>query len=327
LIDFGVVRRFLKFLLSNGKVTARLNGARISLLNNFIDIVSLSLPIEFVRKVRSLKFFTKWKATECRQLLLYIGPVVFRSILNTNVYKCFLLLHCSIFIMCNKKLIQLLLRDAEILLQYFVSYSATIFGDKFISYNIHSLLHLAREVQHQGPLSSFSAYPFENKLGKIKKLVMSTNRPLQQICKRLSEHQKIRKSYGKSVVRGLLQEYNGGPKANFKNVKSQFHVYEGEDFILKNKKPNNCVRLRNGHHGLIFNIILCDNDDIKIVVRTFQLYGDLYSYPIESSKLEVHEVWDLSKHMEIYMLSDVWYKCVFLSNQIRGVVFPLLHLF
>jgi len=156
---------------------------------------------------------------------------------------------------------------------------------------------------------------------------MSTNRPLQQICKRLSEHQKIGKSYGKSVVQGLLQEHYDGPIANLKNVKSQFHVYEGEDFILKNKKPDNCVRLRNGHHGLIFNIILCDNDDIKIVVRTFQLYGDLYSYPIESSKLKVHEVWDLSEHMEIYMLSDVWYKCVFLPNQIKGVVFPLLHLF
>lgn len=327
LVDLGTVRRFLNFLMSKGKVTARLSGASILLLNNIIDNVSPYLPTEFVRKVRSLKFFAKWKATECRQLLLYIGPVVFRSILDTNIYKCFLLLHCSIFIMCNKKFIELFLDDAEIFLQHFVSYSAKIFGDKFVSYNIHSLLHLAHEVRHHGPVPSFSAYSFENKLGQIKKLVKSTNRPLQQICKRLLEHQNIEKSCGKSMARGLLQEHHRGPTANLNNVQSQFHVYESENFILKDRKPDNCVRLRNGHHALIRNILLCDNNDVKIVVQTFQSYGDLYSYPIESCKLEVHEVWDLLEHIEVYMLSDVCYKCVFLPNQTRNVVFPLLHLF
>lgn len=327
LIDLGTVRRFLRFLMSKGKVTARLSGANILLLNNLIDNVSSYLPIEFVRKVRSLKFFAHWKATECRQLLLYIGPVVFRSILNINVYKCFLLLHCGIFIMCNKKLIHLFLHEAEIFLQYFVSYSTEIFGDKFVSYNIHSLLHLAHEVRQHGPLLSFSAYPFENKLQQIKKLVMSTNHPLQQICKRLTEHQKIGKFRSKSMVRGLLQEHHGGPTANLKNVKKQYHVYESAVFILKDKKPDNCICLQNGHHGLISNILLCDNDDIKVVVQTFKSYDNLYLYPIESSKLEVYEVWDLSEHMEVYMLSDVQYKCVCLPNQTKNVIFPLLHLF
>lgn len=63
------------------------------------------------------------------------------------------------------------------------------------------------------------------------------------------------------------------------------------------------------------------------MVQTFKSYDNLYFYRIESSKFEVYEVWDLSEHMEVYMLSDVQYKCVFLPNQIRNVIFPLLHLF
>ena len=55
-----------------------------------------------------------------------------------------------------------------------MSYSAEIFADKFISYNIHSLFHLAHEIRHQGFLPSFNAYSFENELVQIKKLVMST---------------------------------------------------------------------------------------------------------------------------------------------------------
>ncbi|XP_025163392.1 uncharacterized protein LOC112590592 [Harpegnathos saltator] len=76
------------------------------------------------------------------------------------------------------------------------------------------------------------------------------------------------------MARGLLQEHHRGPTANLNNVQSQFHVYESENLILKDRKPDNCS------------------------------YGDLYSYPIESCKLEVHEVWDLLEHIEVYMLSD-----------------------
>lgn len=129
------------------------------------------------------------------------------------------------------------------------------------------------------------------------------------------------------MVRGLLQEHHGGSTANLKNVKHQYHVYESEVFILKDKKPNNCICLQNGHHGLISNILLCDDDDIKVVVQTFKSYDNLYLYPIESSKLEVYEVWDLSEHMEVYMLSDIQYKCVCLPNETKNVIFPLLHLF
>ena len=43
------------------------------------------------------------------------------------------------------------------------------------------------DVRNFGSLDSFSAYPFENHLQRIKNLVRKSAKPLQQIVKRLSE--------------------------------------------------------------------------------------------------------------------------------------------
>jgi hypothetical protein len=39
---------------------------------------------------------------------------------------------------------------------------------------------------NHGPLDLFSAFPFENYLGKLKKLIRSPKKPLAQIVKRIS---------------------------------------------------------------------------------------------------------------------------------------------
>lgn len=51
---------------------------------------------------------------------------------------------------------------------------------------MHSLTHLADDVQNMGcSLSGFTAFPFENMLGKMKKVLRNGNRPLAQLCRRL----------------------------------------------------------------------------------------------------------------------------------------------
>ena len=64
---------------------------------------------------------------------------------------------------------------------------ANIYSDTYVSYNIHNLIHLAAEVMTRGPVEPFSAFPFENYLYTIKKLLRKWHKPLQQIVKRLRE--------------------------------------------------------------------------------------------------------------------------------------------
>ena len=76
------------------------------------------------------------------------------------------------------------------LLHLFVSQAGQLYGRDVLVYNVHGLIHLAADVQNFGPLDSYSAFPFENFLGKLKKLVRKPNLPLQQVIHRLSEKKK-----------------------------------------------------------------------------------------------------------------------------------------
>lgn len=65
----------------------------------------------------------------------------------------------------------------DVLLVTLVKYMAIV-------YNVHALVHLADEVQLHGCLESFSAFPYESYLHKLKKLVRKTDFPLAQIIRR-----------------------------------------------------------------------------------------------------------------------------------------------
>ena len=61
-------------------------------------------------------------------------------------------------------------------------------------YNIHVLTHLVSAAKHYGQLDSWSAFPFENHLRKLKNAVRSPNKPLVQIVNRIKEagiHERI----------------------------------------------------------------------------------------------------------------------------------------
>ena len=54
-------------------------------------------------------------------------------------------------------------------------------------YNVHSVVHLVDDYLIYGPLDMFSCFPFETYIGKLKGLVRSSNKPLAQLIRRISE--------------------------------------------------------------------------------------------------------------------------------------------
>ncbi len=76
---------------------------------------------------------------------------------------------------------------AKQLLEDFIEQTKIFYGDEFLVYNIHSMIHLADEVEEYGSLDECSAFPFENYMQKLKRLVRSGRNLLSQIAKRLSE--------------------------------------------------------------------------------------------------------------------------------------------
>lgn len=132
LVDYGCVKRFLEFVLSKGRLNARMSPAQRNLFDTLIIQIQASFPSDFSRHLRSFGLSSKWKSVECRYLLLYIGPIVFARVLKEEVYKCFLLLHAGIFILNSELLINLYLDEAEQYLSNYVPYSEEIFGPIYI---------------------------------------------------------------------------------------------------------------------------------------------------------------------------------------------------
>lgn len=100
LVCLGVVKKLLQ-LWTNGYLTSRLNGRKIADLSEKLIAMSKWTPKEFARKSRSLEELSRWKATEFRQFLLYLGPVVLLNILSEVNLRHFNALNCAIRILCH----------------------------------------------------------------------------------------------------------------------------------------------------------------------------------------------------------------------------------
>lgn len=73
----------------------------------------------------------------------------------------------------------------------FLTYS--ISGERFQTYNCHSLLHLADDVKQHGPLWTHSCFPFEVYNGDLKDLFHGTqNIPGQVILLKMLYHVALR---------------------------------------------------------------------------------------------------------------------------------------
>ena len=73
----------------------------------------------------------------------------------------------------------------------YVITSEQIYGQQFLSYNVHSLLHLVADVEVLGPLDTFSAFCYENNMPEMRKCLRKPGLKLPQVYKRISEKKKI----------------------------------------------------------------------------------------------------------------------------------------
>lgn len=83
---------------------------------------------------------------------------------------------------------QSFLNYATQLLRYFVSLSREFYGDNFVVYNVHNLIHLWEDCHnYDTSLDNISSFPFKNYLQVIKKFVNKAQNPLPQVVKRVEE--------------------------------------------------------------------------------------------------------------------------------------------
>jgi len=328
LLYLGVVRRIVLSWI-RGSYCVRLSQSLCSQLSDILLNMRSYIPRDFCRRPRSLAEIDRWKATEFRLFLLYTGPIAIKNFVSDNVYKHFLLLSVASFILSSSELCVRYCDYAESLLKLFVSNTEKIYGKDMLVYNVHGLLHLADDVRRYGPLERFSAFPFENKLKNIKKLVRKPSNPLQQVIRRLSERQANSSCETKPRLHPETPrfEHNKGPVVPGVEDARQFTQMVINDQVLAVNKNDSCVVTVDDTVCMVYNVLKL-NCKYALVVKRFTKIENFFHYPLPSAALGIVKASHLCTDYNIISVDDVCRKCVIIpSDDNTFIVFPLLHQF
>lgn len=326
-VCLGVVKKLLNTWIS-GSLSVRLRSRDVNLISQHLLSLKTHIPIEINRKPRDLSELTRWKASELRTFLIYLGPLVLENILPTAMYEHFLLLHCGITILLSKNHIEKIGTDlANEIISVFVNHCEKIYGKTFYVYNVHSLCHLSSDVVKYGPLDDFSAFCFENYLGKLKKLIKKPNQPLQQVFRRLNEIEQCT-SVNKICNPRFLFEHNGPVISNSRLLR-QYKKMVGRDYILAiyDLSVADCYCIHKS--GIVIEIhnFGITHDNLSVVIgKEFNFSDNFFHYPLNSSEMNIYLLKDLSPQFKSWDLSDITSKCiVFPKDKNVFISFPLLH--
>jgi hypothetical protein len=330
LVCLGAVRRLLNFWLKGPpRYICRLPASAVDRISGRLCNLARLVPREFARRPRSLRELDRWKATELRQLLLYTGPSVLRGIVSDEVYDNFMLLSVGIRLLASSTYSKTCIGFAQSLLTTFVKQSAVLYGEEFVVYNVHGLVHLADDVKMHGCLDSFSAFPFENYLKSVKKSVRKACLPLPQVIRRMSELAANSSSDAETEATdcSVSMEHFRGPLTHGYECSRQYQCLKKKGFCVRLTAGDNCVIARNKGPVLVKNILRNELQQLYVVCQQFQTSCDLFTYPLSSSSIGIIKVSGWENQLFTVSVEDVTGKCVCIPHSENNdfAVYPLIH--
>lgn len=253
---------------------------------------------------------------------MYLGPVVLFKILKKETYEHFLVLHCAISFLISSKCATYS-RYAKQLLKLFVSDCSRIYGKQYLIYNVHSLIHIADDVERYGALDNFSAFKFENYLGYLKKKVRSPYKPLQQVGNRISETD-FKPSKMCNGINYSHEHFQGPIPPCYRG--KQYSKLDFGTYLLQLKSSADCYcMLRNKTVMQISNIIVLHGNTPALFGSMFSHHEKFYDYPCDSTNLDIFLATEMSSQLTIIDVQDVLCKCFVIPIFDKFAIFPLLH--
>lgn len=347
LLHLGVVKRLLygwregTFRNSNTKWPA----ATAEKVSEYL--VQCRMPAEFHRVVRGLDCLKHWKGTEYRTFLHYVGIVVLRDHLTQDLYEHFLLLFCAVTICGSKRYFEKL-PVARAMLHQYIEIFAENYGEHHMTSNVHNLSHIVEEVERFGELDTISAYPFENILGKIKRMMRNGNRPLAQIAKRMTEENNCAVANIGDVNKdddddtkvhstATLSKRNNGENVpdslkssieRLSDVVSFYSKIQLKNFQLRTTDSVNCWVLTKQKGIACVTNIIQDRNHIQLCCIESQEKMNFFKIPIESRHFDIYCTRDdAHSNLNEAKLIDLGYvecKLVRLAYHDMFVFIPLL---
>lgn len=296
LVLLGVMKRLIT-LWTMGPLKVRVQFKDLQKVSKKLLTLRHSIPLEFSRRPRSISDYVHYEATEFRTFLLYTGPIALKNILSDELYDHFLLLHLAITILVSydHTKVDINIDYADELLHEFVKQFSSIYGEQFISQNVHSLLHLVNQIRKFGPLDCTSAFRFENHMTTIKKMIRKCENPLQQIARRYKEIEEAKDKAYQEKNKGtntnwILKEYhcNGPSQHDVNSNIKQYKILKNSNFTINcNNSKDTCVILKDGTFVIVKNILEQADGTMLIVGEKLVPTENLYDNP-PSNLFNIH---------------------------------------
>lgn len=274
---------------------------------------------------------------------MYVGVVVLKNNLTYEHYQHFLTLFCAITI-CESRVYHHLLPLARELLKHYVENFRFIYGEAYMTSNVHNLLHLVDDVEYLGELQTFTAYPFENMLGIIKRLIRSGYCTLNQVAKRLLEFAVVAEPIDEDELtpdfpaqeRIILSKQNSGENVprRFKTSPNKELLFyfrvDFSSFSLSTDKVNMWFLTTEEEVVYLKNIISVDKNKTLLYGVVVEEKRDFFDLPIGSSVLNIfaadHDFSNENIEGKLFDTAKIKCKLVRLERSSSASVFiPMLH--
>ena len=155
-------------------------GRKIGLVDK--RLTEINPPSIITRKPHKLsKHFKYFKASEYRSFLLYYSLPVLSDILPQEYWNHYALLVISIHNLLQESISEDQLLCCEQMIKKFCSQFEDLYGRRYMTANMHYLLHLTDCVKELGPLWVYSCFHFESQNGVPKSLIHGTQKVEKQI--------------------------------------------------------------------------------------------------------------------------------------------------
>lgn len=318
-ICLGVTKRLITFWTKGKKPVRLLKPEEVS---EELDSLKPLMPSEFNRLPRSLDEVEFWKATEFRTFVLYIGPVVLRGRLKQSFYNHFMLLHCAIRLLICPETCHTHNSIAKTLLNKFVHDYPYLYGEEYVGYNVHNLIHVADFVLIHGALDTFSAFKYENYLQFIKKSSKNSRYPLQDTYNRIIEQVNTQAHCNPLNYPILKNEINSDDSID-KNLYEKVIL---KNFVVSSKSiRDKYFILKNNEIVEVKKIIKHSNGQIQLIVSPLN-YCNMYQDPISSCLIKSfytnNNNHNYSKLIDLDCLKN---KCLYIPTGSKSIAIALLH--
>jgi hypothetical protein len=312
--------------LRSGPIPYRLSSTLLENMSNELRLLRPQIPSDFQRRPRSMKHLSMWKATELRLFVIYLAHFILPNRVHPFFLQNFQCLSVLVRILCHPQLCILRNDYALDLAKTFIEQLKLMFGQQYITYNPHSLIHLVSDCKLYGSADTFSCFQYESFLQHVKHTVHSPNLPLQQAVNRVLErdqclghHPVIGKRYGHVLSHEIFPSHH-----HFDRQATFFKKCTFSETILNGKTCDGYV-LTKDKRVFQVNYFAQSVDDVFLVGKNFEALAEAFSYPLSSQHLDIFLASEKAPHLESIPLSLIDCKIMCLYRNPGYLCMPILH--